>query len=126
MVGAVSDDEGGGDGGGGMVLTLLFPLILLWLLQAVVSYRSRPWGAGVLGRVCALLTVVVLLVFLIYGLKEDTSGDGLGHIFGVAVEDLDHPDIWLDAFGQVHFYIHCFLILISNIMTKMIITTTIS
>lgn len=106
MVGAVSDDQGGGDEGGGLVLTLLFPLILVWLLQSVVSFRSRPWGPGVFGRLCALLTVVVLVVFFIYGLKEDKSGVGLGQIFGVAVEDLGHPDIWLDAFGQVGWRLH--------------------
>ncbi|KAK3883970.1 hypothetical protein Pcinc_011723 [Petrolisthes cinctipes] len=101
VLGAVGDDDDDEGGGAALVLTLVFPLMLVWLLQSLYSYRSRPWQVGVVGRVWALLTVLVLFVFLIYGLKEEYSGVGLGYIFGVKEDTLAHPDIWLDAFGQV-------------------------
>ncbi|XP_063841478.1 sodium-dependent serotonin transporter-like isoform X2 [Scylla paramamosain] len=92
----VDDDQGWT-----VVLSLGLTQTLLWLALILAVWRGEAWRTGTLSRVWSLVTAGALVVQVVYGLQRPESGDGLGRAFIFNWRDLDKPDIWLDAFGQV-------------------------
>lgn len=84
-----------------VVLSLGLTQTLLWLALILAVWRGEAWRTGTLSRVWSLVTAGTLVVQVVYGLQRPESGDGLGGAFIFNWKDLDKPDLWMDAFGQV-------------------------
>ena len=90
------------DGKGSViVLSLALTQTLVWLALVLAVWRGEAWRTGVVSRVWSLVTAGALVVLVAYGLERAESGDGLATVFIFSGRDLDNPNIWLDAFGQV-------------------------
>lgn len=88
-----------------MVLSLGLTQGLVWLGVILAVWRGEAWHAGLVSRVWALMTAVVLVVLMVFGFQQPSSGLGLGQAFIFNWNDLGKPDIWLDAFGQVGYIV---------------------
>lgn len=115
LLGTNSEEDGNSPRGEqGVVLSLGLTQGLVWLGVILAVWRGEAWRAGVVSRVWALVTAGVLVVLMVYGLQEPSSGVGLGQAFIFTWHDLDKPDLWLDAFGQVLWTVGPFIGLLIN------------
>nr|XP_053627876.1 sodium-dependent noradrenaline transporter-like [Cherax quadricarinatus] len=75
--------------------------VILWLGLLLLLSLGKTWRTGVVSKLWSLVTIAMLFALTIQGLTIDQSGSGLRFVFKWKGDDLNEPDIWLDAFGQI-------------------------
>lgn len=82
---------------------ILFPILLIWVLLAIVMSLGVQKGVGQANVVFIPVLLVMFLVLVVYSLTLPGASAGLDALFTPDWSSLTKPEVWVAAYGQIFF-----------------------
>lgn len=99
---------------GGFNMSMLIPIILVWVINYVVLIGGIKDGIEKANKVLMPVLIVALLIITVRGITLPGAAAGLDYFFKPDFSKLLDPTVWIAAYGQIFFSLSiCFGIMIT-------------